>query len=153
MTPIIRDYHSGDLRKVWGSIAPNDMRELTKAGITDPDAVEMDNAKEGAHLRTVEAPNGAVLAVYGAIPSDAYNTAVVWALPSVDAKKHWRWFVRATEAMLRELSSSVDRAILYNYKDAEQEAHIAWLKRIGFTVTRPKIELKEPVVLIERTFL
>ena len=149
MTPIIRDYRSGDLRKVWGSIAPNDMRELAKAGITDPDAVELDNAKEGAHLRTVEAPSGAVLAVYGAIPSDAYNTAVVWALPSADAKKHWRWFVRNTEAMLQELSTSVDRATLYNIKDNDQVAHIAWLKRIGFTVTRP---YKEPVVLVERTF-
>lgn len=152
MTPIIRDYRAGDLRKVWGCLAANDLRELALANITDPDAVELDNAKEGAHLRTVEAPNGAVLAVYGAIPSHAYNTAVVWALPSTDAKKHWRWFVRATEAMLQELAASVDRAVLYNYKDADQEAHIAWLKRIGFTVTRPKIELKSPVVLIERTF-
>ena len=148
MTPIIRDYRSGDLRKVWGSIAPNDMRELAKADITDPDAVELDNARWGAHLRTVEAPNGAVLAVYGAIPvGDPY--AVVWALPSVAAKKHWRGFVRNTEAMLRELSSSVDRATLYNIKDDDQVSHIAWLKRIGFTVTRPD---KEPVVLVERTF-
>jgi hypothetical protein len=126
---IFRLYRKGDLRSIWGDLRAEDRQELETGGIINPDVVEEAMLPLTSKLLTWDTEVGPV-AVLGVTRLDNPHAGLVWAIASNKAKPRWRFAVRNTEDLLREMGQGYH--VLSNYKDARNTQQINWLKKLGF---------------------
>lgn len=125
-----RPYCEGDLLTIWPDLREEDRREYAAVGLTDPGTVEVLLRSFHPRMQTWDSDAGP-LGVLGVTPGDDPGVGHVWAIVSDAARPRWRFAVRETERVLREMSSGF--LVLSNVKDARNTAQIAWLKKLGFT--------------------
>lgn len=125
-----RPYQAGDLSRVWGTLRPADLSELSGGGLTDPSLIEEQLQRAGSKVFSWDTEQGPV-AILGVTPTDNPNAGLVWAIASTQAEPRWRFAARHTEEVLQMLSE--DYTVLGNYKDSRNTSQINWLRKVGFT--------------------
>lgn len=128
-----RPYQPGDTLKVWRDLRYEDFREYATLGIQDPTMVEDFILGTRQKLTTWDTERGPV-AVLGVTQGEHPEVGCIWAIASHHARPRWRFAVRHTERVLKEMSEGY--RLLSNFKDARNTEQINWLRRLGFVFIR-----------------
>ena len=118
------DYIAPRLRKA-------DIMECKAALGKEPLSVLYASLTQGDITLTMRSPDGGRVGLCGVAPSPWDDAGAVWMTATDDIYQHQMAFLRRSKAALEYLSE--DYAVLFNYVDARNSAHIKWLKWMGFT--------------------
>lgn len=81
--------------------------------------------------RTIVAPDGEPLSMFGVVPiADRKGVGAVWLLASPRLVEFSRSFLRQSRAVVAELHRNYP--VLFNYTDARNTVHHKWLRWCGF---------------------
>jgi hypothetical protein len=129
----LRPYKKGDVLKVWQSLRHEDALEFATLGVHDPLIVE-DFITDGTQRLMTWDTEGGPVAVIGVTEGWAPDVGCIWAIASDAARPRWRFAVRNTDAILKELGQGY--LVLSNFKSTHNTGQINWLRRLGFTFIR-----------------
>lgn len=128
-----RPYRRGDLPTIWRSLRPEDYREFSAFGLTDPLMLEEFILTSSLRVTCWDTESGPV-ALYGVTPDQEPGVGHIWAVASTAAQPRWRFAVRNTEGCLKVLGEGF--LLLTNVKDSRNTTQINWLRHLGFTFFR-----------------
>lgn len=128
-----RPYRRGDLLKVWRDLRPEDLREYHTVGLTDPQLIEDYLMVAGRRLQTWDTESGP-MCILGVTPWETPEVGLIWAVATEATRPRWRFAVRNTDRILRDLGKGY--LLLSNFKDTRNTQQINWLRRLGFVFFR-----------------
>ena len=79
----------------------------------------------------IDSETGRVIAVWGLSSSGAVGHP--WMFGTAELLSHKKFLMRASAVFIQHMLDEF--SVLSNYVDSRNTTHIAWLKRLGFTVT------------------
>ena len=146
-----RPASSEDVAYIAANMRSADIAEVQAATGREPEEALLDGLVASRCPLTF-APQGIPAAIFG-VCQDPRNTYIgaPWLLATDEFPKHLRQIATFGPALLCALSWDFD--YLQNYVDARNTIHIAWIKRLGFNLTRTVPEFgaeKRPFIHFER---
>jgi hypothetical protein len=84
---------------------------------------------------TVCLPDGTPICIYGVGDDTRQGMGIPWMIGTNEMVKHRKALIRDARNWIRRQFEFHKYAILYNYVDGRNTAHIKWLHHMGFTVS------------------
>lgn len=109
-----------------------DELEVRSLGFSPMDALELGLINSERCLAMT--PEGRLVGVYGICPTDMDGVGLIWMLASDDLIGHQVKFLKNSRAAVQDLIG--DYQLAYNYTDARNTLHHAWLRWCGAIALR-----------------
>lgn len=111
-----------------------DLRELLAAGSPSPEQALQDGLDHSRQCVSVVNDEDSAVAMFGVVPSPEEGVGFIWLLGSDEIKSAKTRFLRRSKLWVETFHE--DFPVLTNFVDQRNEAHLMWLRWLGFSFIR-----------------
>lgn len=131
MPDYIRDATIDDIEYLSSRLRKADIAECYAASGADPKVALCIGLEFGDITKTMIAPDGEPLGMFGVGQSHIPEAGVIWMVATDKLAQYQIKFLRLNKPVIETLQQQY--LALFNFVDARNELHIKWLRWMGFT--------------------